>query len=133
LGNLFHYGYIDVDDGVLFEGSVEAERALLIKIIYQNRTGRDIRMTLPDRTHVHFPQGDTIRLVVIRKYIQDNLESLLKESGVHVLGSSHFDFGGRAHNGLGFGMDLLVLAADAETSSTEPNKAVDLWRRAPGR
>lgn len=125
---LMHYTdlRVDVDGSVLFQGSVEAERALLVKVIYQNRTRRDIRIMLPDRTGVSFPRQDTIRLVVIRKYIRDHLESLLADSGVHVLDSSHFDFGGSAHNGLGFGMDLLVLAAGAETSP--PNDADRFWR-----
>lgn len=132
---LMHYTdlHIDVDGSVLCHGSVEEKRALLIKIIYQNRTGRDIRITLPDRTNVPFLQGDTIRLVVIRKYMREHLESLLKESGVHMLGNDHFDFDGSAHNGLGFGMDLLVLAAGAETLPSEPTPADILWRHSQGR
>ena len=127
---LMHYTDLTIDmDSVLFQGSVEEERALLVKFIYQNRTGEDIRITLPDRTDVSFPQRDTVRLCVSRKYMRDRLEELLAESGVHQLASSHFDFSGGAHNGLGFGMALLVLTAGPNTARQELNKAQELWRR----
>lgn len=127
---LMHYTDLPIDmDSVLFQGSVEEERALLIKFIYQNRTGGDIRITLPDRSQISFPQQDTVRLCVSRKYMRDRLELLLAESGAHQLASSHFDFSGGAHNGLGFGMALLVLTADPKTARQEPNKAKELWRR----
>lgn len=126
---LMHYTDLHIDmDSVLFQGSVEEERALLIKITYQNRTGRDIRITLPDRTDVPFPQQDTVRLCVSRKYMRDHLESLLVESGVRKLASSHFDFGGDAPNGLGFGMDILVFTAGSKAARSERNKAEYLWR-----
>ena len=124
---LMHYTdlRVDVDDSVLFQGNVEAERALLVKVIYQNKTRRDIRITLPDRTSISFPRRDTILLVVIRKYVRDHLESLLTESGVHVLAKNEFDFDGSAHNGLGFGMDLLVLSTDEK--AVLRNDAKKLW------
>jgi len=126
---LMHYTDLQIDmDSVLFQGSVEGERALLIKIIYQNRTGREIRLTLPDRTDVSFPQEDTVRLYVSRKYAQHHLDSLLVKSGVHKLDSSHFDFGD-TRSGSQFGMDLLVLAADLETTRPEQTMAEEIWRR----
>ncbi len=129
---LMHYTdlHIDIDmDSVLFQGSVEEGRALLVKVIYQNRTGRDILITLPDRSHVSFPQRDTVRLYVSRKYMRDHLKSLLAESGVHILASRHFDFNGGAHNGLGFGMALLVLTADPENSGQELSIPENLWKK----
>ncbi|MGH3886381.1 MAG: L-histidine N(alpha)-methyltransferase [Pseudonocardiaceae bacterium] len=127
---LMHYTDLPIDmDSVLFQGSVEEERALLIKFIYQYRTGRDIRITLPDRSSVSFPQWDTVRLGVSRKYMLDRLESLLAESGVQELASSHFDFGGGAPSGLGFGMALLVLAADLETAGQGRSVPKNIWAK----
>ena len=126
---LMHYTDLQIDmDSVLFQGSVEEERALLVKIIYQNRTGREIRLTLPDRTNVSFPQEDTVRLCISRKYAQHHLDSLLAESGVHKLGGSHFDFGGM-QSGLQFGMDLLVLTTGPDPARSEQTIAEAIWRR----
>jgi L-histidine N-alpha-methyltransferase len=126
---LMHYTDLQIDmDGLLFQGHVEDERALLIRIIYQNSTGQDIRMTLPDRTRSPFPQGDTIRLCVSRKYTQPHLDSLLIDSGVHKLTSSHFGFRSSAHTAPQFGVDLLVLAADSETVQQRHTIAEAIWR-----
>jgi len=125
---LMHYTDLHIDmDSVLFQGSVEEERALLIKVIYQNRTGQGIRLTLPDRTNVSFPHEDTVRLCVSRKYAQHHLNSLLAESGVCKLGDSHFDLGG-THSGVRFGMDLLVLATGSDATRTEPTMPQEIWR-----
>jgi uncharacterized SAM-dependent methyltransferase len=127
---LMHYTDLRIDmDSVLFQGGVEEERALLVKFIYQNRTGEDIRITLPDRTDVSFPRLDTVRLCVSRKYMRGCLESLLAESGAHQVASSHFDFSGGAHNGLGFGMALLVLTADSKTVGQGRNMVGKIWER----
>jgi L-histidine N-alpha-methyltransferase len=127
---LMHHTDLHIDmDSVLFQGGVEEERALLVKFIYQNRTGEDIRITLPDRTDVPFPRLDTVRLCVSRKYMRGRLESLLAESGARQLASSHFDFSGGAHNGLGFGMALLLLTADSKTVGQGRNMVGKIWER----
>jgi L-histidine Nalpha-methyltransferase len=75
---LMHYTDLQVDmNSLLFRGRVEDERALLMEIVYQNKTGRDIRMTLPDRADVLFSPEDTIHLCISRKYAQHYLDSLL--------------------------------------------------------
>jgi L-histidine N-alpha-methyltransferase len=127
---LMHYTNLHIDmDSVLFQGSVEDERALLIKVIYQNRTGGKIRITLPDRTDVPFPQQDTVRLYISRKYAQGSLDSLLADSGVCKLHSCHFDFVEAARNGLGFGTDLLVLTTNSKTAQPEQGVVGAIWRR----
>jgi L-histidine Nalpha-methyltransferase len=127
---LMHYTDLHIDmDSVLLQGSVEAERALLVKVIYQNRTGRDIRITLPDRASVSFPRQDTVRLGVSRKYLRDRLESLMAESGVHVLCSSNSELDGGVRNGLGFDMDLLVLTTDSEAAGQEQSIAKRIWAK----
>jgi uncharacterized SAM-dependent methyltransferase len=127
---LMHHTDLHIDmDSVLFQGGIEESRALLIKVIYQNRTGQDIRITIPGRDDVSFKKGDTIRLGMSRRYMRDHLESLLAESGVHMSHSDHFDFGGGAHNSVGFGMDLLVLEAGAQNARPKRNMADNLWGR----
>jgi L-histidine N-alpha-methyltransferase len=127
---LMHYTNLHIDmDSVLFRGSVQESRALRIDIIYQNRTGREIRIALPDRTDVSFPQQDTIRLYLSRKYAQDSLDPLLAESGLEKLHSNHFDFVGGACHGRNFGTDLLILKVSAETARPEQTVAEEIWRR----
>jgi hypothetical protein len=57
------------------------------------------------------------------------LESLLAESGARQLASSHFDFSGGAHTGLGFGMALLLLTADSKTVGQGRNMVGKIWER----
>lgn len=126
---LMHYTDLHIDmDSVLFQGHAEAERAALIKIIYRNQTDQEIRITLPDRTTVSFPPRDTIRLLLSRKYTRAGLDALLAECGVQPYDSSHFDFGG-ARDGMRFGMDLLMLAANQQAAPVAPTAITDIWRR----
>jgi L-histidine N-alpha-methyltransferase len=126
---LMHYTDLHIDmDSVLFQGHTEAERAALIKIIYQNQTGQEIRITLPDRTTVSFPPQDTIRLLLSRKYTRAGLDALLVGSGMHTCDSSHFDFVG-ARDGVRFGMDLLMLAAGQPGVLSTSTAMTDIWRR----
>lgn len=127
---LMHYTNLHIDmDSVLFQGGTEQERALVIKVMYQNCTGGSIRIMLPDRTDVLFPQQDTIRLYTSRKYGQNGLDSLLTESGVRKLHGCHFDFTGGARNDLGFGADLLVLTIGPDAVRPEQSVVKDIWRK----
>lgn len=126
---LMHYTDLHIDlDSVLFQGSVEEGRALLIKITYQNRTGQEIRITLPDRTNVSFPPQDTVRLYLSRKYTVAGLDLLLAGCCVQKCDSNHYDFAS-ARDGLRFGMELLVLEAGSETTLTESTVIEDIWQR----
>lgn len=126
---LMHYTDLHIDmDSVLFQGSVEEERALLVKITYQNRTGQEIRITLPDRTNISFPPQDTVQLYLSRKYAQVGLDSLLVGGCVQKCASNHFDFAS-ARDGLRFGIDLLVLMASSETPPPELTVIEEIWRR----
>jgi uncharacterized SAM-dependent methyltransferase len=126
---LMHYTDLHIDmDSVLFQGSVEGERALVVKIIYQNRTGAEIRVTLPDRTDVSFPPQDTICLYVSRKYIQDGVDALLFDSGVDKVDGTHSDLAG-ADGGRRFGLDLVLLASSGQAALPPRTVAEDIWRR----
>jgi hypothetical protein len=81
---------------------------LLVKALYQNRTGRDIRMTVPDRSQVLFQDQDTILLQVTRKYLRRTLPAFLGELSTDLVHSTHEEF--KADNPAGgFGMDMLLL------------------------
>ena len=121
---LMHYTDLQIDmDSVLFHGSVTDRGALLVKVIYANRSGGTIRFTLPDRATVPFPDNDTIRLLLTRKYARDGLDALLTDSLVSQVGGSHFDFAGR--RGSRFGMDLLILAGGPHPIPEESQLAHD--------
>jgi uncharacterized SAM-dependent methyltransferase len=126
---LLHYTDLHIDmDSVLFHGSVEGTRALLVKMIYRNQTARTLRITLPDRTDVPFPNHDTIRLYTTRKYAQDNLGSVLSESGVTPLLSTRSDFFA-TFDGLGFAMDLLIVVADPDAADGPARTSLeDIWQ-----
>ncbi|MEV6798223.1 L-histidine N(alpha)-methyltransferase [Micromonospora rifamycinica] len=96
-------------NSVVFLGSVEQERSLLVKVIYQNRSGRDIVMTVPDRTEVTFADGDTIRLLITRKYARPALHAFLASAGLSIENEAYAAFSSRrqAHR---FGMSLMLLS-----------------------
>jgi len=127
---LMHYTDLHVDmDSVLVRGSVEGERGVLVKVLYQNRTGAGIRVTLVDRTEMSFEPGDTIRLAIIRKYLRDTgVCALLADAGVRKLDGTRSDLTG-ADGGRQFGMDLAVLASGGPNAPPERTVARDIWRR----
>lgn len=112
-------------DSVIFEGIAQGDRSILIKIIYRNQSGRDFGITLPDRTVVAFPDGDTIRLHITRKYHRASLrDALEKDAGLSLAGGAHTDSlaRGSTHR---FGLDLMLLSR----GGSEPGSPVrDLFR-----
>ncbi len=135
--SLMHNTDLMVDtDSVVFHSSVEKDRALLVRALYQNQTGHDIRMTVPDRTQVFFLDQDTILLQVTRKYLRRTLPAFLGELGTELVHSTHEEF--KSDNpAAGFGMDMLLLrhnpdkGTDSPDQETEDRKATDpaelLW------
>ncbi|MGD1857981.1 MAG: L-histidine N(alpha)-methyltransferase [Leptolyngbyaceae cyanobacterium] len=51
---------------VLFKSSVENDKSILIKIIYQNTTGENLSVMLPDWSSMDLVANDTIRLLLTR-------------------------------------------------------------------
>jgi uncharacterized SAM-dependent methyltransferase len=115
-------------ENVLYRGSVEADRALLVKVIYQNRTGADLRFMLPDRTKVAFPDRDTIRLLLSRKYSRRGLDKMLAAVGIQKLQGIHSGFTQQRSPRV-FGTDLLLLApGDRESVPVQrDSKADEIW------
>src|SRR5262249_47227570 len=94
---LMHYTDLQIDmDRVLFLGSVAEHGVLYVKVVYANKPGDADRITLPDRTTVRFPEDDTIRLHVTRKYARSGIDALLADSEVSMDAESHYYFSGRA-------------------------------------
>lgn len=125
---LMHHTDLKIDmDSVLYRGDLENDRGLLVKMIYQNRTGSDLRMMLPDRTDASFPQQDTVRLYVTRKYARSRLGDLLTDGGVRAVGGTHSDLS-PSRTGVRFGIDLLVLTTAGNHPGPDSTVAEDIWR-----
>ncbi|MFJ6673079.1 L-histidine N(alpha)-methyltransferase [Actinosynnema sp. NPDC091369] len=110
-------------DAVQFRGSVEGDRALKVKVVYQNQTGDDILMMLPDRTRVAFPDRDTIRLYLTRKYARRALDGIVRAAGMRKVTGTHSDFA-VPRSAQGFGMDLLLLAPGDPVPAPRPDDDV---------
>jgi hypothetical protein len=111
-------------DSVTYEGRVEGDRALLVKMLYRNGTADEILMRLPNRDLVRFPPDDTIRLLLTRKYSESGLKSLISGSGLAVAHSVHADFAGCGRSR--FGMDLMLLTPNAG-HRPPPTRADEVW------
>jgi hypothetical protein len=119
---------IDDADALVFDGTVESERSLLVKVMYQNQTGQPIRFTLlPNRTSGWLPAKDTIRLYLTRKYIAAGLEAILSNSNLMELAATHRYFiGDRARPS--FGMSLMLVAPGPQHEKDRTfSSADDLW------
>lgn len=115
-------------DTLVFTGSVEDEKSLLVRVMYQNQTGQPMRFTLlPNRTSVSLPAGDTIRLYLTRKYVATGLKALLAGCRLTELAATHSHFvGDRAQSR--FGMDLRLVASSGGPGVERPTtSADDLW------
>jgi L-histidine Nalpha-methyltransferase len=123
--SLLHNTDLIVDtDSVVFHSSVENDRALLVRALYQNRTGHDIRMTVPDHSQVLFQHEDTILLQVTRKYLRRTLPAFLGELGTELVHSTHEEF--KADNPAGgFGMDMLLLRHNPDQGTDSPDQGTD--------
>jgi uncharacterized SAM-dependent methyltransferase len=127
---LLRHTDLRIDDmaTLVFQGSVEEEKSLLVKVMYQNQTGRPVRLTLlPNRTSVWLPAGDTIRLCLTRKYMATGLKTVLSDCDLDELASTHSYFvGDRA--GPRFGMSLVLVATGGgRLAECQDSPADDLW------
>jgi uncharacterized SAM-dependent methyltransferase len=113
------------NDLVKFVGEVEDEDALLVKIFWQNDTGEEIRMELPDHTEAVLPIGDTIRLYTTRKYSTTRLKRLTEACQLTPVEAiqSQFRYARRPNP---FGLELLLLAPEG-AGETARTLADDIW------
>lgn len=110
---------------VKFLGFVEDD-ALLVRVVFQNDTGDEICMGLPDHTEVTLPINDTIRLYTTRKYSESRLTQLIEGCGLTRIGHAGSQFR-RAPRPSPFGLDLSLLAPSG--SPAEHGIGDDLWGR----
>jgi len=75
---------IDSED-ISFYGSIDEDKSIQIKVLYQNKASASTRIVLPDRSEIDFPGGDTIRLYLTRKYTGHGIEALLRTCGFQLL------------------------------------------------
>lgn len=94
-------------DSVHFEASVDNGRAILIKVIYRNETGANIKFSLANRHLFTFPANDTIRLHITRKHLRSKLDELIRASNLVQLTAEQQDF--NQPSSAPFGMDLILL------------------------
>jgi L-histidine Nalpha-methyltransferase len=106
---VMQYTDLQIDmDSVTFRPAVEDDRAVMVKVVYQNRTGGQLRLTLPDRSSIEFPDEDTIRLLITRKYSETGLAKMLADAAADEVGRTRSGF--RASFGEpNFGMELVLL------------------------
>lgn len=126
---LQHYTDLTVDmDSVQFRGTVERDRALQVKVVYQNTSGEQQRIVLPDRNVIPFDDGDTIRLYLTRKYVSPVVDGMLEEVGVTKVLGTHSGFASHRSPGA-FGMDLLLLCPPGEQDvpPRRSSRADEIW------
>ncbi|WP_341528580.1 L-histidine N(alpha)-methyltransferase [Nostoc sp. UHCC 0302] len=118
--------HIDLNS-VFFEGFVEADRAIVIKIFYHNLTGNTIEVTLPDRSVMNFADQDTIRLLLSRKYTSTGIQQSISDSKLVLVDSLNTLLEPRLKNG--FGMDLILVAPDSSGINNNFPVVRDIWSK----
>ncbi|MEG4446086.1 hypothetical protein QUB47_30125 [Microcoleus sp. AT9_B5] len=110
--------HIDLGN-LIFRPSVEENKAILIKVIYQNLTKETLRVMLPDWSYTDFLNTDTIRLFLTRKYTYTGIENMILESELEIIDRKTTNF----ENGYNtkFGMDLLLVARSSPGNQSRPN------------
>jgi uncharacterized SAM-dependent methyltransferase len=97
---------LSLDQGSLhFEGTVEPEKALFVKMFFRNNSGKNLRFRLPEGEEVEFLKDDTIRLYVSRKYLRRGLHTMLKEAGLEVVWDDYNAY----DKGSGFGSAIMLV------------------------
>ncbi len=115
-----------------FGAEPEGDRALRIEAHYQNQTGANIRVTLPNRGLVDFRAGEGIRVTLSRKYSTTGLSTLLTAAGLAPLNEQAArPVPRRASARATFGLELLLLAA--KQTEQAPSVADDIWRKTAAR
>jgi uncharacterized SAM-dependent methyltransferase len=114
------------NDRVKFRGEVEDE-SLRVKIVWQNDTGEEILMGLPDHTEVTLPVGDTILLYTTRKFSTERLKKLTVACDLTPLEHAHSQFR-HTRRPSPFGLDLLLLAPGTAREAVG-SLADDIWAR----
>lgn len=111
---------------VSFEGYIETDRAIGIKILYRNLTGNKIDVMLPDRSVINFEDQDTIRLLLTRKYTSTGINRIISDSNLMLIDSLHTTLESRFKHGSSMG--LILVAPDSSRIKDIP-PAGDIWSK----
>lgn len=118
--------HIDLNS-VFFEALIEADKAILIKILYRNLTGNKIQVMLPDRSFMDFEDQDTIRLLLTRKYAELGIKKSISDSNLVLVDRLHTELAPRYRNR--FGMDLILLAPHSAENNKSFPVVHDIWTK----
>lgn len=121
--------HIDMNS-ILFRASVEDDKAILVKVIYQNTTGENISVMLPDWSSMELIDNDTIRVLLTRKYTQKGIENIIIKNGLSVLERKTSGFTGSSFTGRNpnFGIDLLLVTRSSSGQvRTNSDIASSVW------
>jgi L-histidine N-alpha-methyltransferase len=129
VSSLFHNTDLRINmDYLTFTGSVEHDRAIVVRTIYENQTSDD-RMRLPDGSRVNFPTGDNVELGTMRKYTPRGYESLLTSCRLREVAhaESHPPQMLRASAGFGIRLSLLESLNAGSKRISQMDLAEDVW------
>ncbi|MGD1909504.1 MAG: L-histidine N(alpha)-methyltransferase [Rivularia sp. (in: cyanobacteria)] len=120
---LLHNTDLDIDlNNVFFDASVEENKAIYLKGIYRNTSGHLIKMMLFDRSSVNFPDQDTIRLSLTRKYINEGINQVISATNLSII--DRVNTLSEPRNNSRFGMDLILLAPHGTVTDDENNSSI---------
>ncbi len=116
--------HIDLES-VSFEGYIEVDRAIGIKILYRNLTGSKIDVMLPDRSVINFEDQDTILLLLTRKYTLNGINKIISDNNLRILDRLHTTL----ESGFKYGssMDLILVAPDSSRIKNSYFPADGIW------
>ena len=121
--------HIDLNS-ILFKSLVEKDKAILIKIIYQNLTGKSIPVMLPDWSSMELIANDTIRLQLTRKYTQKGIENMINRNHLSIVDRkvNHFPGNSSVRSSANFGIDLLLVnKSDATDENASDSLVSSVW------
>ncbi len=121
---LLQHTDLDIDlNSVFFESSIEKpDKAILLKAVYRNITGKVDKVMLLDRSIINFLDQDTIRLLLTRKYTRSGIDELISESKLSII--DRINTLSEPNNRNQFGMDLILLAPNGTVSDDENNSSL---------
>lgn len=124
---LLQHTDLDIDlNSVFFESSIEKpDKAILLKAVYRNITGNPDKVMLLDRSIINFPDKDTIRLYLTRKYTCSGIDSVISESKLSIV--DRVNTLSEPNNRNKFGMDLILLAPNGTVHENNSSLASAVW------
>ena len=120
---LLHNTDLDIDlNNVFFDASVEENKAIYLIGIYRNSSFHLIKKMLFDRSSVNFPDQDTIRLSLTRKYIIEGINQVISATNLSII--DRVNTLSEPRNNSRFGMDLILLAPHGTVTDDENNSSI---------